>query len=170
MAFGRPPWNDEVPVYFAQMFYAEFFLGMKPNYKDLPSEFFGPGRGRLYQRKGAKRDVELPRPELPLVSRPFRVETLRLEMDATSQIIREARDVMIDNVQSRLSGVDLCLNQQRAHENARANFVYCTDEEIYNMNVEDLRTYAINCRNSLQDLIFHEEEGTGTVCVSDLRV
>ena len=48
--------------------------------------------------------------------------------------------------------------------------MYCTDEEIDNMNVEDLRTYAINCRNGLQDLIFHEEEGTGTVCVSDIRV
>jgi len=169
-AFGRLPWNDEVPLYFAQMFYAEFFKGMKPDYNDLPSEFFGPGRGRLYQRKGAKRDVELPRPEPPLVSRPSRVETLRSEMDATSQISREARDVMIDNVHSGLSGVDLCLNRQRARENARANFVYHTDEEIYNMNVEDLRTYAINCRNGLQDLIFHEEEGTGTVCVSDLRV
>ena len=114
--------------------------------------------------------MELPRPEPPLVSRPFRVETLRSEMDATSQISREARDVMIDNVHSILGGVYLCLNLKRARENACANFVYRTNEELYNMNVEDLRTYAINCRNGLQDLIFHEEEGTGTVCVSDLRV
>ena len=70
-AYGRLPWNDEVPVYFAQFFYREFVLGMKPNYNDLPSEFFGPGKGRLYNHKGAKRDVELPRPEPPLVSRPF---------------------------------------------------------------------------------------------------
>ena len=67
-AYGRLLWNDEVPVYFAQKFYAEFFLGMKPNYNDLPSEFFGPGKGRLYDHKGAKRDVELPRREPPLVS------------------------------------------------------------------------------------------------------
>ena len=120
------------------MLYVEFFLGTKPDYNDLPSEFFGLGRGRLYQRKGAKRDVELPRPEPPLVSRPFRVETLRSEMDATSQISREAKVVMIDNVDSGLSGVDLCLNRQRARENARANFFYRTDEEIYNMNFEDL--------------------------------
>ena len=59
---------------------------MKPDYNDLSLEFFGPGRGRLYQRKGAKRDVELPRPEPPLVILLFRVETLRSEMDATSQI------------------------------------------------------------------------------------
>ena len=62
-------------------------------------------------------------------------------MDATSQISQEARDVMIDNVHTKLGGVNLCLNQQRAHENARANFVYYTDEEIDNMNVEDLRIY-----------------------------
>ena len=72
-AYGRLPWNDEVPVYFAQMFYAEFFLGMKPNYNDLPSEFLGSRKGRLYDRKGAKRDVELPRPEPPLVSRNFAI-------------------------------------------------------------------------------------------------
>ena len=91
-------------------------------------------------------------------------------MDATSQISREERDVMIDNVYSGLGGVDVCLNRQRARENSRANFVYCTDEEIDNMNVEDLRIYAKNCHNGFQDLILHEEEGTGTVCVNDLRV
>ena len=91
-------------------------------------------------------------------------------MDATSQISREARDVMIDNVYSGLIGVDVCLNRQRACENARANFVYCTDEEIDNMNVEHLRIYEKNCHNDFQDLILHEEEGTGTVCVNDLRV
>ena len=44
-AYGRLPWNDEVPVYFAQMSYANFFLGMKPKYNHLPSNFFGTGKG-----------------------------------------------------------------------------------------------------------------------------
>ena len=44
-AYGRLPWNEEVPVYFAKLFYAKNFLEMKPNYNDLPSEFFGPGKG-----------------------------------------------------------------------------------------------------------------------------
>ena len=91
-------------------------------------------------------------------------------MDATSQISREARDAIIENVHSGLGGVDVCLNRQRAHENAHANFVYCTDEEIDNMSVEDLKIYAKNCRNGWQDLILHEEEGTGMVYVNDLRV
>ena len=82
--------------------------------------------------------MELPRLEPPLVSRPFRVKTLQSKMDATSQISQESKDVMIDNVYSGLGGVDVCLNQQRARENACANFVYCIDEKIDNMNVEDL--------------------------------
>jgi len=59
-------------------------------------------------------------------------------MDATSQISREARDAIIDNVHSGLGEVNVCLNRQRAHENAHANFVYYTDEEINNMCVKVL--------------------------------
>ena len=124
----------------------------------------------MYDRKGAKRDVELPFPKPPLVSRPLWVETLRSEMDETSQISREARDVMIDNVYNGLSGVDVCLNRKKARENACVNFVYCRDEEIDNMNVEYLRIYAKNCCNGFQDLILHKKESTEMVCVSDFRV
>ena len=87
-------------------------------------------------------------------------------MDATSQIIREARDAIIDNVHNGFGGVDVCLNQQRARKNAHANFVYYTDENIDNMSVEDLKTYAKNFRNGWHDLIVHEQEGMGTVCVN----
>ena len=45
VAYGRPSWNDEVPLYFEKLFYAELFLQMKPNYNDLPSDFFGPRKG-----------------------------------------------------------------------------------------------------------------------------
>ena len=115
---------------------------------------------------GALGDVDLPRPDPPLVSRPFRVETLRLEMEATSQISREVRDAIINNVHNGLGGVYAFLNQQRECENAHANFVYYTEEEIDNMSVEDIKKYAKNCRNGWHDLIVHEEEGMGTVCVN----
>ena len=58
------------------------------------------------------------------------------------------------------------MNRQRARENARANFVYYTYEEIDNMSVEDLKTYAKNFRNGWKDLIVHEEQGMGTICVN----
>ena len=77
-------------------------------------------------------------------------------MDDTSQISREARDAIIDNIQSGLGGVDVFLNRQGARENARANFVYYTDEEIENMSVEDLKTYVKNYRNGWQEVIVHE--------------
>ena len=65
---GRLPWNDKVPLYFAKLFYAELFLQMKPNYNDLPSEFFGPGKGRLCDHRGIMHDADFPRLEPPLVS------------------------------------------------------------------------------------------------------
>ena len=52
-AYGRLPWNDEVPLYFAKLFFQ-----MKPNYNDLPSKFFGPEKGRLCDHRGARRDIE----------------------------------------------------------------------------------------------------------------
>ena len=165
-AYGRIPWNDEVFLYFEKLFYSEFFSQMKPNNNDVPSEFFGPGKGQLCDRRGARRDIELSHLEPPLVSRPFHVETLRSEMEATSQISREVRDVIIDNVRSGLSGVYVCLNRQKARKNAGANFVYYTDEEIDNMSVEDMKTYAKNRHNGWHDLILHEEEGMGTICVN----
>ena len=139
---------------------------MKPNYNDLPSEFFGPRKSRLCDHKGARRDVEFPLSKPPLVSRPLCVETLQSQMNATSQISREAIDGIIENVHSGLGGVYLCLNQQRECENARVNFMYYIDEEIDNMSVEDVRTYEKNYRNGWQDLIVHEKEGMGTVCVN----
>ena len=56
------------------------------------------------------------------------METLHSKMDATSQISREARDVIIDNVQSVFGGIDVFPNRQRAQENARENFVYHTND------------------------------------------
>ena len=43
--YGRFPWNDEVPIYFARLFYAEFVLGMHPDYTSLPYRYYGVGKG-----------------------------------------------------------------------------------------------------------------------------
>ena len=126
-AYVRLPWNDDVLIYFTKLFYVELFFQMKPNYIDLPSKFFSPRKGRLCDHRGARRDVELPCPKPPLGSLPLCVKNLRSEMDVTSQISREARDAIIDNVHSALGGVDVCMNRQRACENARVNFLYYTD-------------------------------------------
>ena len=54
--YDRLPWNNEVPNCFARFSYAEFFLGMKPDYIDIHSEFYGVGKGRICNRKGSLRD------------------------------------------------------------------------------------------------------------------
>ena len=46
--YGRFPWNDEVPHYFAIFFYVKFFLNMKLYYIDV-SKFYGVGKGRMYE-------------------------------------------------------------------------------------------------------------------------
>ena len=87
-------------------------------------------------------------------------------MDATSQISREARDAIIDNVQTGLGGIDIDMNRQREQPNAHANSVYNTNEEIKKMNIQELRTYAKYFHNGWQDLLLHEEGGVGWVCVN----
>ena len=113
VAYGNLPWNDEVPIYFVKLFYAKSFLGMKPNYNDLPFEFYGTWSGRIYEHKGALWDIELSHPLPPLVRQPPRLVTFWSKMDATSQIGREGRDAIIDNIHNKLTKIDIGLNQQR---------------------------------------------------------
>ena len=80
-------------------------------------------------------------------------------MDATSQISREARDVMIDNVHSGLSGVDLSLNRQRARENARTNFAYHTNKSIH----VDTYVFITNCTHVYVKIISNPKV-TNTYC------
>ena len=68
-SYGRFPWNDEVPHYFAIFFYAEFFLNMKPDYTDV-SKFYGVGKGRTYEPEGGYHDPLFPQPTPCLVPRP----------------------------------------------------------------------------------------------------
>ena len=68
-AYGRFPWNDEVPHYFAIFFYVEFSLNMKPDYTDV-SKFYRVGKGRTYERKGSYHGPFLPKTTRRLVPRP----------------------------------------------------------------------------------------------------
>jgi hypothetical protein len=111
-AYGRFPWNDEVPYYFARFIYAEFFENMHPDYTDLPSKYYGVGKGQTYNQRGAFQDPSFPRPPPPLVSRPPRVVSLPSEMEATSQVGKDVRDAIEDNINSSLIGIDVGLNEK----------------------------------------------------------
>jgi hypothetical protein len=69
-AYGKLSWNDEVPHYFARLFYADFFMGMHPDYTSLSSSYYGVGKGRTYDQKWAYQNATLQRPPRPLVSHP----------------------------------------------------------------------------------------------------
>ena len=69
VAYVKFPWNDEVPNYFARHFFADFFLHMYPDYTSLPSKYYGTGKGRTYDCKGAYRSATLSMHPQPLVPR-----------------------------------------------------------------------------------------------------
>jgi hypothetical protein len=165
-AYGKLSWNDEVPHYFARLFYAEFFMGMHPDYTSLPSSYYGVGKGRTYDQKGAYRNATLQRPPRPLVSHPTGEFSSHSEMRATSDVGKEARNAIRENLGSIFYGVDVGLNRQRVEANSRANFVYKTDEEIDSMSIEDIWEYAIFFRNGWKELIQNDESNTGLVCVT----
>jgi hypothetical protein len=71
-AYGRFPWNDEVPYYFARFIYAKFFENMHLDYIDIPSKYHDFGKGQTYDCRGAFRDPKFPRPPPPLASHPPR--------------------------------------------------------------------------------------------------
>jgi hypothetical protein len=162
-AYGRLPWNDEVPNYFARFFYAEFFLGMKPNYTDVPSDFYGVGKGRIYNRKGALRDPTTiqPPPEIP---RPPRVVALRSEMETTSQLGTVGRESVGDGLASALAGVEVGLGRERARAIVRQSFVYKTNDEVDALSIDDLRAYAKSCRDIASDVLSNDTSSMGEVC------
>jgi len=110
-AYGILPWNDEVPCYFSRFIYEDFFENMQPNYTNLPSIYYGVGKDRTYSRRGSYWDPGFPRPPPPLVSHPPRVVYLPLEIDSTSQVGRQMREEIDDNLNSYFYGIDVRLNQ-----------------------------------------------------------
>ena len=102
---------------------------MKPNYTSLPSKYYGTGKGRTYNRKGAYRSGSLPRPPQPLVPLPKGVFASLLEFQSTSKVGKEARTAIGENLESMFYGVDVGMKHQGGEANYRATFVDKTDAE-----------------------------------------
>ena len=88
------------------------------------------------------------------------------ELWATSDVGKEARNAIIENLESIFYGVDVGLNRQRIETNSCVNFVYKSDEEIDSMSIEDIREYEKHWCNSLKELIQNDEPNTKLVCVT----
>jgi hypothetical protein len=163
-AYGKLPWNDEVPHYFARHFFAEFFLQMKPDYTSLPSKYYGTGKGRTYNRKGAYRSGALPRPPQPLVPRPKGAFASLSEFQSTSEVGKEARTAIGENLESMFYGVDVGMKRQRAEIDSRATFVDKTDADLDAMSAEEVLEYAKFCRDGWKKLIQIDDPNRGFVC------
>jgi len=163
-AYGKLPWNDEVPHYFARHFFAEFFLQMKPDYTSLPSKYYGTGKGRTYNRKGAYRSGALPRPPQPPVPHPKGAFASLSEFQSTSEVGKEARTAIGENLESMFYGVDVGMKRQRAEIDIRATFVDKTDADLDAMSAEEVLEYAKSCRDALKKLIQNDDPNRRLVC------
>ena len=137
---------------------------MKPDYTNIHSEFYGVGKGRICNRKGALRDPSTLRPP-PSISRPPRLVTYKSEMEPTSQVGTTARHNVAESLNSAFVGVDVGLSRERARATIQQNFVYKTHDLLYCMGIEDLKAYAKLCRNIASDRISNDTSSTGEVCV-----
>ena len=141
-----------------------FFLGINPDYTDILFDFYGVGKGRIYNRKGALRDPSTLRPP-PHISRPPRLVNYKLEMDPTSQVGTTARHNVVEGLTSTFVGVDVRLSRERACATIRKKFVYKTYDELDCMGIEDLKAYAMVCHDIASDRISNQTSSIGEVCV-----
>ena len=86
---------------------------MNPDYTDIHSKFYGIGKGRIYNRKGALRDPITLRPP-PQISHPPRLVTYKSEMDPTSQVGTTTRHNVAEGLTLAFVGVDVGFSQERA--------------------------------------------------------
>jgi len=142
-AYEKFPWNDEVPHDFARHFYADFFMDMHPDYTSLPFDYYGVGKGNTYDKKWAYWNATLQRPPRPLISLLTRAFYSHSDLQASSEVGKEARNAIGKNLEASFDGVDVGMNRQRAKANSEAIFDYKTDAELDTMWEEDVLEYEI---------------------------
>jgi len=86
-------------------------------------------------------------------------------MEVTSQIGRELRGAIGESLHSTLVGGDVGMNRHKAHVDSSAHFDYRTNVKVDFMTLEEVRHYAKICRDGWNNLLGHEGEGRGEVCM-----
>jgi hypothetical protein len=109
--------------------------------------------------------VTLSRPPRPLVSHPTGAFSSHSELRASSEVGKEARNAIGENLEAIFYGVDVGMNRQRAEANSRAIFVYKTDAELDTMSVEDLKEYEKFFRDGWKKVIQNDDPNNRLVCV-----
>jgi hypothetical protein len=123
------------------------------------------GKGRTYDRKGAYRSAALSRPPQPLVPRPTGAFASLSEFQATSEVGKEARTAIGENLEAIFYGVDVGMKRQRVEANSRATFVDKTDADLDAMSAEEVLEYAKFCRDGWKKVIQNDDPNRRLVCV-----
>ena len=76
-------------------------------------------------------------------------------MKPTSQVGRDARNVMEDSLTSSFVGIDVGVSQKRAQSRYHESFIYGTNDEIDSMSPRYVKAYAKRCRDGWFDLLCH---------------
>jgi hypothetical protein len=137
---------------------------MKPDYTSLPSKYYGTGKGRTYNRKGAYRSGSLPRPPQPPVPHPKGAFASLSEFQSTSEVGKEARTAIGENLESMFYGVDVGMKRPRAEIDSRATFVDKTDANLDAMSAEEVLEYAKFFRDGWKKLIQIDDPNRRLVC------
>ena len=73
---------------------------------------------------------------------PKRTFASLLEFQSTSEVGKEARIAIGENLEAMFYGVDVGMKRQRAEANSRATFVDKTDADLDAMSAEEILEYA----------------------------
>jgi hypothetical protein len=86
------------------------------------------------------------------------------EFQSTSEVGKEARTAIGENLESMFYGVDVGMKRQRAEIDIRATFVDKTDADLDAMSAEEVLEYAKSCRDALKKLIQNDDPNRRLVC------
>jgi hypothetical protein len=106
----------------------------------------------------------LSRPPQPLVPFPKGTFASLSEFQSTSEVGKEARTAIGENLESMFYGVDVGMKRQRAEANSRATFVDKTDVDLDAMSVEEVLEYAKFCRDGWKKVIHNDDPNCRLVC------
>jgi len=150
-AWGMFPHHDQVPLYFARQLYAEFILGMHPDYTDTPSRFYGAGRGCSYDRPGARRDPTIVPPPPWLLPHPDRTIVRSEDVVESSQLGTEVRTRVADTVRTVLTSAACVATGERSRPSPpppQPDIPFLSHEILLLSDPDSVREYAESARDA----------------------
>ena len=150
-AWGVFPHHHQVPVYFARHLYAEFVLGMRPDYTETGSSFYGAGGGRSAERPGARRDPAIQPAPVPLVGRPRPTVMRSEDVAGSSQLATEERDAVAQATRMAIHGGILASQTERRRAPSapvEPELRWLDDDALRQLGPDDIVRYAITARDA----------------------